>query len=315
MAVRQKKEGNTLQAERSSPLEIVLQWLTYVFWGSLVISLIWIVVITMNLLVRNQVLHDITPYVIAATMVFLPMAVVTDWLYRRREPAKKAGMAAVVMVVHAVLFALIAIGTLVGAVFTTVAWLLETSQDTSVYVVSLVTLVVAALLFTFLFVRVISPRSPRLLSAVFGASMTVGALALLGWGVLGPVAQFIERKDDRRIVDFAPAVYEGVDTYIRDTQKLPESLDDLKDLSADAQALIDDDLVMYKKGKVVDTPELDGREYRYELCATYEYASSEGARDETFNGFSGSGGYQEYLFISDHSAGEVCYKLKSIYLE
>ena len=315
MVKKNTKQTKAQLAAHSSPLEIVLQWLTYVFWGLLLASLILLVVTLAHLVIRNQVLHDIVPYTIAATLVLLPMAVVADWLYRRREPAKKAGMAAVVMVVHAVIFALIAIGTLVGAVFTGVAWLLETSQDTTVHQVSLVSLVVAALLFTLLFVRVISPRRPTWLASTFAVVMSVVALALLVWGIVGPVVQFVERSDDRRIVDFAPAVYEGVDRYVHDNQKLPDSLSDLDDLPADAAALIQDDLVTYKKGATVENSELETREHRYELCATYQHASSKGARDEAFGMFSGSGGYQEYLFIPSHPAGEVCYKLKTVSYE
>lgn len=312
---QQKKQAKAPQPERSSPLEIVTQWLAYAFWALLLLSLIWLVVILANLTIRDQVLHDIIPYMVAATLVLTPLAVATDWLYRRREPAKKAGMAAVVMVVHAVLFALIAIGTLVGAVFTWVASLLETSQDTSTYTVSLLSLVVASLLFALLFVRVISPERPRWLAAGYAAGMAVVALALLAWSVLGPVAQFVERSDDRRIVEYAPAVYDGIEGYVVDNQRLPESLSDIEDMSADAKALVDDELIEYKKGETVVTPESDEKEFRYQLCVTYQYASSDGARNESFGAFSGSGGYQEYLFISSYPAGEVCYKLKSVSYE
>src|SRR5690606_23198196 len=147
--------------------------------------------------IRDQGLHDGTPDVVGATFVLTPMAVASDWLYRRRAPSKEAGMAAVVLVARAVLFALIAIGTLVSAVFTWVASVLETSQDTSIHMVSLVSLLVASLLFTLLFVRVVSPQRPRRLSGVYAATMAVIALSLFAWGVLGPVAQFVERKNDR----------------------------------------------------------------------------------------------------------------------
>lgn len=309
---QQKKKVKAPQPERSSPLEIIVQWLTYAFWALLLLSVIWLVATIVNLIIRDQVLHDVTPYVVAATFVLTPMAVVSDWLYRRREPSKKAGMAAVVMVVHAVLFALIAIGTLVSAVFTWVASVLETSQDTSIHMVSLVSLMIASLLFAMLFVRVISPQRPKWLAAAYAVIMTVVALILLTWGVLGPVAQFMERKNDRRIVDFAPAVYDGIDSYIQENQRLPGSLKDVRDISTDAQALIDDKLIEYKKGEAVAATESRDKEFRYELCVTYQYASSKGARSESFGAFSGSGGYQEYLFIPSYPAGEVCYKLKSV---
>lgn len=317
MVKQSTSKTRTQQVERSSPLEIVLQWLTYAFWGLLLAGLMWLVVIVLNLLIRGEVFESVTPYALAATFVLLPITCVADWLYRKHEPAKKAGMSAVVMVIHAVLFALIAIGTLIGAVFTTVAWLISTSSDNADEMITLVSLMIATALYAALFVRTISPLRPKKLSMWFAVCATIIAVGLLIWGVTGPVTQSIARKDDRRIAEFTPAVSESVNQYVDENGELPRALDDLEDISRDGRALIDDNLVEYKKGAVTDLPTQGAgeREYRYQLCVTYENASSRdgSAHNESYSDYGGVSreGYTDYLYISSYPAGEVCYKLRA----
>lgn len=316
------------EVQHNASLNIVLQWLSYAFWGLLVGALMWLVVVVLNLAIRDQVFDNATPYALAAVVVLLPIAFVTDLLYRKREPAKKAGMAAVVMVIHAVLFALIAIGTLIGAVFTAIALLLSTESDTSVSVIILLSLLIAALLYALLFARILTPQRPQKFSFIVSIVLVVLSAGLFIWGVVGPGVQTMVRKDDRRIEQHISSVQSAVSRYARSEGKLPESLGDAKqNMSREARALVDDGLVTYRKE--ASAPLVLGQkpageqqramvpqqELRYQLCVTYKASSSNADRYYPYdqNDEADQDGYEPvipYGAVRNHDKGETCYKVK-----
>lgn len=318
-------DSTDASAQHNLPLDIVLQWLSYAFWGMLVGALMWLVVIVLSLAIRGEVFDGVTPYALAAVVVLLPIAYVTDLLYRRREPSRKTGMAAVVMVIHAVLFALVAIGTLIGAVFTGISLLLSTEADTSMSVIVLLSLLIAAMLYALLFVRTMTPQHPKNLSRIVSIVLLVLSVGLFIWGIVGPAAQTMLRKNDRRIEQQISAVQMAVSRYAEREGKLPESLGDVKQtLSRPGQALIDEGLVTYRKDAPAprsstqkphaDRLMLPQQELRYQLCATYQASASNRDRSPSDgHGMPTEDGYDTYIpygLVRNHGKGEVCYKVK-----
>ncbi|MDB5165335.1 MAG: hypothetical protein JWM00_225 [Candidatus Saccharibacteria bacterium] len=305
-------------SERSSPGVIVLQWLTYAFWGWLIIALIWLMgVVTVGAIADADV-SDIIPYAIAATLVLLPIAFVTDLFYRRYEPAKKTGAATVIMVIHVVIFALLGIGALITTVFTVLSMFIGTGSDTEEQTAAVITELFAAALYVAVFLRTLNPFKTKKFARIYGFAMLGVTVIALVLGVVGPMLKAVSERDDRRIETNLPLVQSSISTYVDDNKKLPDTLKDITYRDNEARSLIDDGLVRYEK---VSTPTQksdqiksllnDSTEYRYKLCVTYKGSSNESDYDYSYRGASYSNEYDSYLSVYSHPAGEVCYKLSA----
>ncbi|MGH7250207.1 MAG: hypothetical protein ACREGC_04480, partial [Minisyncoccia bacterium] len=107
----------------NTPNVIVMQWLTYAFWGWTALSLSILTGIVLANFINKADMGSFTPYAIAAVLVLLPISFVCDYFYSKHEPGKNTGSAMVVMVIHAVLFALFGVGALIGIVFSLVQFM------------------------------------------------------------------------------------------------------------------------------------------------------------------------------------------------
>jgi len=312
----QQTDGTKNLIVKATPYEVVLQWLSYAFWGWLAAALVWLMAVVLNLVIADNVLSEQIPYVIAANVVLLPIAYVVDMIYRRRELGTKAGMSAVVMVIHAVIFALIAIGTLIGTVFVGVSLLTSVSSDLSMQIITLLSMLFASLLYAGLFSRIISPLKPKRLSRIVSISMLVISLGLLVWGAVGPVTQMVLRKNDRRVEQYLPALQSGIDQYVDQHGQLPENLKMVGNLSPDAQSLVDDNAVTYKvDGEAILSDSSISilrpqNKLHYQLCVSYIAASSEVDSSQYFDSDTSSE-YKSYLSTYGHPKGDVCYKLEA----
>lgn len=296
---------------RSSAGVIVLQWLSYAFWGWLILALIWLVSITLTNAITGVAVEDLVPYAMAAAIVLLPIAFVTDLFYRKHEPRKKEGAATVIMVIHAVLFALLGIGSLIITVFIGLSMIIGSGGQSDAQTISLLTAAFAATMYILAFVRVLNPLKISKVAFFYGVGMLVLTIVLLVLGTVGPMVKSISLRDDRRIEKNLSYVESGVSDYIRDNKKLPDSLNDVDYSQTDAKALVNDGLVKYKKEQSVSTDSqissISNRtEFRYQLCVTYKQESSQKRYNYSSND------YSSYLSTSGHDAGEVCYKLKTL---
>jgi hypothetical protein len=309
--------------QSSSPGVIVLQWLTYAFWGWLILALIWLVGVVASAAIADADVDGMIPYAIAATLVLLPIAFVTDLFYRRYEPVKKTGAATVIMVIHVVIFALLGIGALILTVFTVLSMFIGTGGTSDTQTVATVTELFAAVMYAAAFLRTLNPFKTRKVAKIYGFAMLGVAIVVLALGVFGPMVKAISERDDRRIETNLPLVKSGIDSYVEDNNKLPDSLKDVTYKSDDARSLVNDGLVRYEKvatPKVTDDSGLSSddyssrimnyeTEYRYKLCVTYTGSSNDSYDD--YNYSSRRDDYQDYLSVYSHPSGEVCYKLST----
>lgn len=309
--------------QSSSPGVIVLQWLTYAFWGWLILALIWLVGVVASAAIADADVDGMIPYAIAATLVLLPIAFVTDLFYRRHEPVKKTGAATVIMVIHVVIFALLGIGALILTVFTVLSMFIGTGGASDTQTVATVTELFAAVMYAAAFLRTLNPFKTRKVAQIYGFAMLGVAIVVLALGVFGPMVKAVSERDDRRIETNLPLVKTSIDSYVEDNSKLPDSLKDVTYKSDDARALVNDGLVRYEKvatPKVTDDSGLSSddyssrivdyrTEYRYKLCVTYRGSSNDSYDD--YNYSSRRDDYQDYLSIYSHPSGEVCYKLST----
>ena len=272
----------------------------------------------MAVVLRNVILgepsNDTVPYAVAASIVLFPLAFTCDFFYRKYEPAKKYGAAMIIMVVHAVLFAVLGIMSLIIAVFIGIDMLMNTVRSTDSQTVNLLVAAFAALLYVGAFLRTLNPFKAKRPTAIYAIAMTTLTAALLALVIAGPVVTSLATRDDRLIEVALPQVQQSIGEYISDNDKLPASLNDVSFTSDEARELVEDGKVEYKAvGKVEKivlnntTNENTTSTYRYELCVDYKATkNSENARRFTPD----NGAYAVSLTTYAHGAGPTCYKLQ-----
>lgn len=288
---------------------LVLQWLTYAFWGWLIIALMWLMTVVLTNAILDEPVTGMIPYAIAASVVLLPLAFFTDFFYRKHEPLKKAGGAVVIMVIHAVLFALLGIISLIVTVFTGLNIAIDTG-DVDGKVIALSTAGFAALLYVATFLRTLNPFKSRKPLTIFSIFMLAITVILLIFAIAGPLAKSFATRTDRLIEQNLSSVQTGIDSYIEANNALPASLNDVTFNNADAKQLVDDGLVEYKpEAKVTElTRNGSSTEHRYQLCV--EYTATSGSEYSRSN-YRSINEYTSYASTTPHDAGEVCYKLKA----
>lgn len=333
MAVKQTKQ--TVSA--NTPGTIVLQWLSYAFWGWAIVAIAYLAAVITSYLLDGTWVSDSTEpvaYGMAATLVLVPFALVCDWLYSRREQQDKHGIASVVMIIHAVLFTLFAIGALISVAFSVVGLLLTTG-DTSGPVIAIVVSAVLAILYIDLVVRIVRPLLIMRLRLVFRISMTLVTLTALVWGALGPFAQTIATKDDRAVRDGLESLSYGVNQYASTKNALPTTLSQVIQDSTLIQSvnpiasaetltrLIDKGSITYKanikpatENSTVDLQlKTTVKTYYYELCGVFTHGLKQRAWTGTVyaDATAGSDEYASYISEGAIAAGTKCYKLSTSY--
>lgn len=307
----------------NSPGVIVLQWLTYAFWGWTVLALSALMGAVFATFIANANTSTLTTYAMAAVLVLLPLSLVCDIFYSKYEPTKKTGAATIVMVIHAVIFALFGIGSLIVAVFSVVQ-MLTSYVDSSVTQVALYTALVTFVIYLAVFLRTLNLEQFPWLRKFFIIFMLITAGIIGVLGIIGPVAYERATRDDRLIVENIHEIKQEIDEYAQTNKKLPDQLSQITP-AGKAQELIERDLVKYTPNtlnsttstRTNNTKNLDilyeGKTtFYYTLCVDYKKPTS---KDNSPNALIDYGtdksGYSTYISAYDHPAGEVCYKVKT----
>ncbi len=314
----------------NTPGTIILQWLTYAFWGWTVLVSSILVTASISNIILGYETGEFTTYALAAVLVLLPISVLCDLFYSKKEPQKKTGAAMVVMVIHAVLFALIGIGTLITAVFAVVQLVISGGQA-EWSKVTLYSALVATLLYLATFLRTLNPVQLAWVSKIYKIFMIVAVVVITVVCVVGPISYEYATKNDKLIVNNINSIESSINSYTLKNNKLPGSLNDLT-LKGDAKLLVEKNLVKYTPGtqnklnystksKYNDT----SYSFNYTLCVNYAKPDKNSARggsyddggDAVVNSTDSSAEtdsidkYSSYITTYGHPAGEVCYKLKT----
>ena len=305
------------------PGVIVLQWLTYAFWGWTILAMSILTITVLANFIKGSDTGGFTPYGIAAILVLLPISIVCDVFYSKKEPEKKTGAASIVMVIHAVLFALFCVGAIIAIVFSLVS-MFTSSSDTSNVKVALYSAIIISILYGATLLRTINPSRIRSFRRIFIMFMTivVGIIAVLG--IIGPVAHERTTRNDRLISENLNSLKSNIDSYAKGKNRLPDKLSDLE-LAGDTKVLVEKNLVKYTpntltSAKIYTNTSASGLRldnntitYYYQLCVTYTKASKDDGYYSTTSLYkAGDDGYVEYIdSYQKHSAGEKCYKVKT----
>ncbi len=292
----------------------ILQWLTYAFWYWLILGLIWVLALILaSAMIDNasRAIAEMVPFAFATVAVLLPAAFVIDLFYRRHESPEKTGASAVVMTVHAVLFAVCSVGALVATIFVVLGGLVD-GIFSDERVVAVLTLLGATVLFAMTLPRVLYPAKIVKLPLIYSSSMLGISLVILTFGFIGPVSASIKTRNDRHIESGLYDVSQQIQNYINTNKEAPASLDDLRPSGHSAKLLIDNNLVGYKDEGVVVNQLGTLEKHRYQLCVTYAEAGVDSYTGTEIYYSLDEDGYRSYPVTNSHSAGEVCYKLQAV---
>lgn len=302
-------------AENSSGT-LILQWLTYAFWGWTVLAMSILTATVLASFIADADTGGFTPYGIAAVLVLLPIAAVCDIFYAKHEQPKKTGASSLIMIIHAVIFALFAIGSLIVAVFSLIS-LFTNSSDTSGTQVSLYSALIIFVLYAVTFLRTLNPTQLPWLRRYYMIFMiiSVGLIAVLG--IIGPVANAHKTRDDKLIEISLYDLKRGIEDYAHSNDQLPSTLGSVH-FTGDAKKVVDRNLIDYSPNTKPPTATSANtsaaatqqeKTLYYQLCVTYKQAS--GSRSAYDSTALEPDGYSTYVSEYNHDAGRTCYKLKT----
>lgn len=310
--------GAIPEPARNTPGTLVLQWLTYAFWGWTVLALTWLTALSVSFFINRSDYNGDDgsgiAYSLAAVIVLFVISVICDWLYSKREPLPKHGASMVIMIIHAVIFALFGIGAVIAAVFAIVNMFIGSESSTDGPLTVLITSLIIAVVYGATLLRTLRPLRIRRITLVYGAFMALIVSAITVLGIVGPVIFAASTKDDRLIERGLVEVSEAVRNHTAKADALPKSLQDIREaVTGDGRQLIDRGMVEYVPGNEVSmsgSPTLppainsDTAVFDYTLCVTYK-AKKGGDYIRTQE-------YTERQVSPDtyaHPAGRVCYEL------
>ena len=330
----QKPKGNTAGI-------LVLQWVTYAFWGWFALAILWLSALTFGYFVTgndSQSWGDALAYPLASVVVMLIIAQVADLFYVKHEPERKTGGSSVIMLIHAVLFVLLTVASLIVAVFSLINMSINSDpvSGTNGPAITLFTALIMLSLYGLASARVLFGGRKKILRTVFWAVSVAMALIFTIASVAGPAARANATKDDRLIESALPELATDIQNYTRENDKLPASLSDVKSTSSyskeKVQLLISKKLVEYKPNSQDATTNDGGTSYPsstsmsgsttikyaewdtyktfyYQLCVDYK---AEKSPDYYYKSTASSGDrYSNYADTSSHKAGKVCYRLEA----
>lgn len=313
---------------------MVLQWLSYAFWGWLGAALTWLTgAIAVYFVTGNSSeTPGLLAYPLAAVIVMTLIAFPTDMIYAKREPAQKTGGQNAIMLVHVVVFVLLAVGAAITAVFACISIMLNTdpTMGTDGQIVALWTCLSMFVAFGLLAMRVLFGGKRVILRRLYWIVIGVAALAMIVTSLVGPVAGSQSTKDDRVIEQGLPYVVEVINSYADDNGKLPTTLRDAQSSSTSSavdnaalKELISRDMVRYTPnvkeatkygdgdGATYDSYSYNTTTYYYRMCVTYRNVKKSSGNYISTSANVGASAYQTYLSIDSHAKGEVCYNLET----
>lgn len=320
------------------PGMMVLQWLVYALWGWTVLALSGLVILVVNQLLAkndNGVSYwygDGISYLLAAVIVLFIISLACDLFYARaeRKHARTTGTN-VIMIIHAVLFALFGIGALISSVFGGVRLLIGDTADTSGAVASILSGGIIFVLYGLTLLRTLRPRWIKGVVTVYWLLMATALVAGVVLGVMGPAAQARLRAQDAVIENALPSLAESINVHANETGTLPRGLNELTNLDqygdgSDVKRLIDENLVQYKPGEKLPLataqgmgtikPGVDWQDgtvatiYHYQLCVDYKTAYGTSDSSSSYRQNKGQP-YDTHISTYGHRAGNTCYDVQT----
>ena len=320
MAKKSKNDNN--------PITLVMQWLTYAFWGWFVIALFWLMYIVFGHFLGNESSDDsgvMVAYSVAGTLVLYVVAVTLDLIYRKREPANKSGFASAIMVIHAVIFALFGIGATITAIFLAINLVISTTPNNTAYeTVMLYSMLITTLVYILLFTRTTAVHKVKRIASITTYSLLLVAGVFVVLAGVGPISTSINSKHDRMVSAAIDGLNTNVSSYTSRNNKLPATLNEaitndnyIHANDSEVKYAVDNGLVKYVPDSMPSKQTEFGVTYYYKLCAKFDNDTTQKKSDygqpvpitsPTSDSISSSPEFMEYQDTRRHVAGEQCYR-------
>lgn len=319
---------NSDELPKPGPGLLVLQWLTYAFWGWTVLSLSGLVITVVSQLLNqtseNYWLGGIA-YLLAAVIVLFIISLVTDIFYASAEKKhSRSNGTNVIMIIHAVIFALFGIGSLIVAVFGFVSLLLNDTSGSTGPMTSIISGVIIAVLYGLTLLRTLRPRWIKAVAPMYWVVMTLAIIVTVTLGIVGPAAQARLQNEDTVVEAGLPDIADSINSYATKNERLPKSLSDLNSLSESAQKLVDENKVTYTPGKELKANSTNSKTndtvirapvapvFHYELCV--DYKAKDGGDSYSYRSSTYDQQYSTSISTYGHKAGHVCYDVQTDYM-
>ena len=305
----------------NTPGTLVLQWLTYAFWGWTILALWVLTAFSVGYFVDSANRDDSTgsgiAYPLAAVIVLFIISAICDILYSRREPVEKIGVASIVMIIHAVIFALFGIAAVIIAAFAIVTMLIGDNESAGVISTLITGLIIAAVY------AVTMLRTLRLFKLKNASMLYIGFMVLVSvvvslLGIFGPALYAQRTQTDKQIERGLGSVSRAIRDHTVTNNALPDSLNDIEGtLNGNAAEIVQKGLVEYQPGEKYQVPTRQSTTssrttsndaYRYKLCVSYV-----GEKNMSDNDDISSRAVSTSPSTYRHKSGRVCYDLVTNY--
>jgi len=290
-----------------SSVNLLLQWLMYAFYGLSLLAFIYLISSTVYYYLNGKDSDNygsLALYAVVSVVILVGIAVVCNSLYQKNEPRPKKGPAAVIMIIHAVIFALFAIGAVIEAIFVIVSYALSGNGESSAAWAGVISGILVSVLYSATFVRTINPPNLKWINKSYMWGMIGITILLSVLAIIGPTTRSLKGKNDVLIQNNIGSIVSEIENKTTTDGVLPSSLSSLK-LSGDALKIATNNLVTYLPNSLQNS---DQNNYYYELCADFKYASpgytsSMGKNQNADN----SSNYMTYPDTYVHPSGHYCY--------
>ena len=293
----------------------VLQWLTYSFWGWAVVTIGYLVALISSYTLNNsyESISPVTiPSAVAAAVILLVIAAVTVHFYSKRETEHKTGIAMVLMVIHAVLFGLLAVGSLIVIAFGLIQLLVGSSSGVIGSQVAIITASTLFVTYVLILIRVVRPYIFSKFRIVFKSIFVLLVAVLTVLAITGPVVQTIKTKNDRAVTTALVSLESSMQQFVTSEKRLPKDLNELLESDSTRASssqtvpiadLVKDERITYSPNELVAQTFLSSRttkEYTYQLCGVFDYAAQDTRS---------SSSYYSYNKSTRVDAGKYCQTL------
>lgn len=328
---------------KAGPGLLVLQWMVYALWGWTVLAMSMLILIIVDQMINTVggsygrsywFPGDEIAYPLAAVIVLFIIALLCDVFYARadRKHARSTG-SNVIMILHAVLFALLGIGALIVAVFGGVTLLIGDTMQGNGAEVNIVSGFIIFVLYGATLLRTLRPRKLKRGVGLYWIFMTIALAAIVTLAIIGPASFARLRAQDAVLEQGLPSLSDSINSFTTSNNRLPNSLNELTDLSEDvndgaAKKLVEEKLVSYTPGEQltsnVSARQLDLQRlgvdqlggtikpvFHYTLCVNYK--TSDGYDGGAYDSKPSDQKYYVGVSTFGHKAGKVCYEAQTAY--
>jgi hypothetical protein len=288
--------------------DVALEWICFGLWEWALVALSILLSATLSYyFVDSSADYVFIIYVLAAVICLLPMAMIVESMYRKKEPEQKHGFAGVVMVLNAVVVFLATIAAFITAVMSVLSVFVNAHSSSGTYITIISSIVVTAL-GMMLFVRIVNPPRLSKITRLFPIIVLLISLGAVAAAVSGPFKAQIENRDDRFIEDNLGTLNSAVVRHVYGARELPASLNDVSydtGYEEGAKALAEQGLVNYRPDTKTAKTEGAYTTYYYRLCVTFKESKGEFGKQTR----------ELYMISSSHGSGRQCYDQEAEYFD